>query len=523
MKRSITLLASFLLAFGIVLCAIFGGNTFAPAKADDATVWTPFNFVLKDGNSKVDTRTKLTYADGKITASGKDANGMGVFYHPEITLDGFNANMSLNSWNDDSSDRWFGISFTDVGQFTDSVNEVPYYAKHSESFANAYGAGVIFQLVPATAMDAAQGIINVRFVNLGIQGSVNETTGAPISNAGEYLDSQFNFARSWVTKIQLCNSDWTNKTDYSNIKISLKKVGNAYGFDLNDGYWKRIDEGINWNVSEQAEEVLTALGIDSNRGGTLTADEKAKLLIGPAANTDSDASTNSIIPYLNYGDPFTSLVNFEQTIANANKRLYARFIYQDQFEKLDDVNSFTVNSVMGNAASNGQDFPVISNKAITGKLSATLTEDSLHAGVYPTMVNELVVADSTATVKPAVQTAIDSAASGKTYKVINFKGKLANGNLVELVSRVDISFNMSDYENAKLYQIKGSELVAVDGTGTVSISTNSNTNFVIVYEGGSSSSGGGCGGSISTACAVVVPVLLALAGVIVAKKKLFNK
>jgi hypothetical protein len=105
----------------------------------------------------------------------------------------------------------------------------------------------------------------------------------------------------------------------------------------------------------------------------------------------------------------------------------------------------------------------------------------------------------------------------------NFKGKLANGNLVELVSRVDISFNMSDYENAKLYQIKGSELVAVDGTGTVSISTNSNTNFVIVYEGGSSSSGGGCGGSISTACAVVVPVLLALAGVIVAKKKLFNK
>ncbi len=523
MKKGLAVFASVLLALGIILSMVFGSKAPETVLADGTPAWSPFNYVLMNEGQLANARTKVTYNGGKLTAEGGDVDGMGVIYHPEVNLDGFEINVSLNAWNNDSSDRWFGLSFTDVASITDNYNADPVYAKHSESFSAETGAGVLMELIPAYDGEEANGYLTVKFVNIATVRSVDHVTGNKNANAGAYLGTAgFDFTRSYfgeTEQIVLCNTDGTVKTDYSNIKITAKRLDTGYAFEINDGYWKRkTNAPVETAVNSLSDDVLELLEIDrtSRAGTSLTEQEKEKIMKGSAFG--------GVIPYINWGDDLTSLANFENIVEDANGRLYTRFFYKDKFDRLEGNNSFTINSIGGESIEAEAD--LYGSKEVTGKLSATLKYTDLPAGVYPSSAKELVVVEAAESAYNRAKDNVEAVAAGKSYKVVNFKAKLNNDRVVDLTERVDITFDMSDYTNAKLYQISGKNVNEVNGTGTVEVKTNSTACFVIVYEGGdgagSGSGSGGCGGAISS-LGIAVPVVLVLAGFVVAKKRLLNK
>ena len=157
------------------------------ADSYSASDWKPFNYVLTSGagsNTKYnDIRTFLDFSDNKLTANGRTTNGgMGVSFVPEIDIDNFEINFTLNSWQKVSTDRWFGFTLTDVLEKADRFNEVPFYSKHSESWSNDYGAGVLFALRPAE-----DGNCTIQFNYIGIEPSY-DADGNFNSVAGNYAD-----------------------------------------------------------------------------------------------------------------------------------------------------------------------------------------------------------------------------------------------------------------------------------------------------------------------------------------------
>ena len=115
--------ASLILALGMVAVPVSAGLTAASAdnasQSYTASDWMPFNYVLTSGAGSStryeDIRTTLDYGNNKLTASGTTTKGgMGVSFLPEIDITDFEMSVSLNSWQAVSSDRWFGMTLTDV-------------------------------------------------------------------------------------------------------------------------------------------------------------------------------------------------------------------------------------------------------------------------------------------------------------------------------------------------------------------------------------------------------------------------
>ena len=488
------------------LSAVLTGVFAAPAlsvsaeEAVSSTDWMPFNYVLSEGfgssRKLLEIRTDLDYSGGKLTVSGRTSKGgVGVVYLPEITLDGFNMNITVNSWQEVSPDRWFGMSLTDVGAVTDDDNELPFYAKHSESWANEYGAGTLFAFRPN-----GNGAMQIQFNYIGINGSYDADNNRA-ANAGEYNDGYLGWC-GWLGHIQLYNRDWTVKTDYENIDITVKALAEGgYAFDINGGYWRRTD-AVAWN--DLAPDVLAELGVSTH--AELTDEVKDKFMFGPAYET-------SIIPYANWGDDYYALYKYEQRLKAAGKRLYMRFMYKDAWDIREGTAdaSFTVNSINGRSATDGTDPLLTKENKIEGKLSATLKSENLHAGVYPSKVASLVTADVPEKNYSQAKTAVDAY---KTRKVFCVKGKTADGKEISLISATTVKFDFSEYNNAKLYKIVGSDLDLVGEGASVEVKVNSSqTNYVLVYDAAKK----GCKGEMGTVS--LIGMLVLAAGAVFAAKK----
>ncbi len=518
MKRFFALAAAATVALALGVSA----NTAATAKAAETPTadWMPFNYVLSEGFGSAmtltDIRTSISYEGGHLTATGRTTKGgMGVTYLPEVPLDGFEMNVSLNSWQDKSPDRWFGLTFTDVGVKTDDYNEVPFYSKHSESWSNDYGAGVLFAVRPIRGENDMPGL-KIQFNFIGIQPSL-DANDQLASNAGEYADNVLGWG-GWLSDIRLCDTDWQPKTDYDNIHITLKKIdlgnGNSgYAFDINDGYWIRTD-AIAWD--ELADDVLHDLGVSSS--SELTDEIKKKFVYGPAYD-------ESIVAYANWGEPMYALDRFESKLEAQGKRLYFSYMYKDAWdmsEGTDDA-SFTINSIMGQPIQEDASFSLAAPKTLSGDIAATLTETSLHAGVYPSAVQSIVMTSAPAkSYSDAALEAVSKLSSGK-YSIVNFKGKTADGTEVSLVEPVQLTLNLKKYGNAKLYKIVGDDIDLVGEGESVTFKANSSNVVyaitatqgdlppVLKEQAGGNDGGekGGCSGGI-TACGGVAFMALAV-------------
>lgn len=531
-------LASLVLALGIVAAPAVAGvssvsaDTAAP-ESYTASDWMPFNYVLTTGAGSStqyeDIRTELDYSNDKLTATGTTTKGgMGVSFLPEVDITNFEMNVSLNSWQAVSSDRWFGMTLTDVLVKEDRFNEVPFYSKHSETWDNSYGAGVLFAVRPNS-----DGKMVIQFNYIGIAPTYN-AEGGLASNAGEYQDNYMQFT-GYIAQIQLCNEDWTDKTDYSDINISMKGLyeGDALkgiAFEINDGYWKRTDwnwgtptddptKGLTQTESNLEENVFALLDKDAN--GYLSADEQNNFVYGSAWNNGAEKA--SILEYANYGDNFYSLVKFAENLKANNKRLYMSYMYKDAFNIRENspAASFTINSVNGKAATASETTDLTADKTIEGTVSATLKETSLHAGVYPSMIQSLELVAADANSYKAAESAIK--AIGSSYDVVNVKARTADGKDCSLISRTEITLDTTNYPNAKLYKITGSDVDEVDVTeenGKMTFTANSSdVNFVLYYDKANADNGGessGCGSVVGGA--MVLP-MLAVAGVAVVAKK----
>ena len=481
----------------------------ASGKAED---WKPFNYVLSEGFGTsmklTDIRTTLEHKDGKVTASGTTTKGgMGVTYMPEVNLNDFAMNVSLNSWQTSSPDRWFGITFTDKAEKTDPYNEVPVYCKHSESWSNDYGAGMLFAVRPWDS-----GKLRIQFNYIGIYPTY-DGDGNISANAGQYADGNLGWGRNWLSEIQLYNTDWTVKTDYSDIEITVKSFESngetGYAFEINNGYWRRLDT-VNWD--ELDSNALHELGVES--ASELTDEIKDKFLYGPAYET-------SIIPYANWGDDYYALSRFEKILKTSGKRLYMSYMYKDAWDidEGDEAASFTINSVGGKAATDKNGYNPMTAKAVSGKISATLTESSLHAGVYPSMVESLVMTDVAEKQYAQAKENIESLVAGKNYKVFTVTGKTASGASVSIIDSVNVTMDLSEFGNAALYKIVGSDLDKIDGETNVSFKMNSSKiQYVLVY-GETQPAKKGCGGTIGMYSLLSLAVLC-LGGVAVKTKKI---
>ena len=79
---------------------------------------------------KVSINSYLDYANDELKVYGSmSKGGIGVTFLPEIELDGFSFEMSMDNWQYNSTDKWFGITFMDKGEKTDIYNEVPFQAQ----------------------------------------------------------------------------------------------------------------------------------------------------------------------------------------------------------------------------------------------------------------------------------------------------------------------------------------------------------------------------------------------------------
>ena len=484
-------------------------------KAEDTNIdWMPFNYVLTDGFGSAmkyyDVRTNLSIENGKITASGRTTKGgMGMTYLPEININNFSMNISVNSWQEVSPDRWFGMTLTDVGVKSDEYNEAPFYSKHSESWSVDYGAGILFAFRPNE-----NGAMQIQFNFIGI----NDTYDADYkvaSNAGEYNDGHLGWG-GWLSTIQLCNEDWTDKTDYKNINITLKEIvegekSAGYAFDINNGYWKRTD-AIDW--SNLASDVFALLDKDSN--GSLSDSEKDNFIYGPAYET-------SVIPYANWGESFYALTKFKNIVETQEKRLYMSFMYKDTWDLRDGVDdaSFTINSINGNAATTMSEFPRINAKNVEGKISGKVEVDNFHAGIYPDMIKSFKMVDAPEKSYKAAKANIDTLTQGKEFKVFNVKGDLGDNKTASIIKNITLKFDLSDYEGAKLYKIVGEEVDEVEDANSVRVSSSS-VNFLLVYnKAGSSNSGAkkGCKSSLSVCIPAFILTITALGFVSYRKKE----
>lgn len=494
--------------------------------------WKPFNYVLTTGaGSRMqynDIRTNLSYENNKLTASGRTTSGgMGVSFLPEIDITDFSINFSCNSWQKVSTDRWFGFSFTDVLQKQDKFNEVPFYSKHSESWSNDYGAGSLFAIRPAEG-----GQLTIQFNYIGIEPSF-DADGNYNTKAGEYSDGYLGWG-GYISTIQLCNEDWSMKTDYNDIEVTMKGIRedgkDCIAYEINGGYWYRTDMsyhqganalGLTKEESNFEQDVFSSLDLDKN--GYLSESEFNNFICGSAWNNGADKK--SINTYANYGDNFYSLAQYNKKLKEAGKRLYMSFMYKDAWdirEGSDDA-SFTINTVNGKPATDGENVNLTASKTVEGDIKATLTETSLHAGVYPSTIKELIFEDVDATSYTKAKSAIEEQANRDkmSYRVVNVKAKTTDDKVAKIISQTDISVSLETYQDAKFYKVVGSDIDAItttekDGYATFSVNS-SDVNIVVMTKGGNTGKNNGCASNVLLSPIAALPMLIA--ALVISKKK----
>ena len=524
-------LAKLLLAVCLFATTAFGTTAFAETDQKlAASDWMPHNYVLTEGfglnMKKVDVRTWLDYSNDQLRVYGNTSKGgVGVTYLPEVNLDDFTMELSLDKWQVNSTDKWFGLTFMDKGEKFDMFNEVPFYAKHSESWSNEYGAGEIFGFrpFPQTGDEAMPGVLQIQFNNVGIEHSYaeNNAGGNYQEIAGEYADGKLGWT-GYLSTVQLCDANWNPLTDYSNIKITIKKVENAdgkghdgYAFDFNDGYWYRTEDSIvwPWDVNGAVTDQTVYDMLDVNKDNTISEEEKNLFRRGPAYSVEIDGETyKSHVPFLNYGDPLFNLYNFNEKLLGAGKRLYLNVLYKDAFNMPEgEYAQFTVKTLNGKAATSSETLNLSAEKVVTeGEITATIKEENVHAGVYPSKVKSLTTATAQAKNYAKADAAIKAKGTelGKKYEVVNFVGEvqLSAGLVnVELQNALSITYKTAK-QNVQIFKVTNSAknaleevtLSAVDGGYTLDIDGSSI--YAIYYTaGGNTGNEGGNGGATTPA------------------------
>lgn len=530
------------------------------AQKNTASDWMPHNYVMTEGFGlnlkKVDVRTWLDYSNDQLRVYGNTSKGgVGVTYLPEINLDDFTMELSLDNWQVNSTDKWFGLTFMDKGEKSDMFNEVPFYSKHSESWDNEYGAGEIFGFRPfaQTGEGAQPGVLQIQFNNVGIEHSYSENNagGNYQDIAGEYSNGKLGWT-GYLSTIQLCDSNWQPVSDYSNIKITIKKIENAdgkghdgYAFNFNDGYWYRTEDSIvwPWDVNGAVTDQTVYDMLDVNGDDSISEEEKNLFRRGPAYTAEIDGKTyESHVQFLNYGDPLHNLYNFNQNLKNNGKRLYLNVLYKDAFNMPEGENAqFTVKSVNGMAATSSETLNLGAEKVVTeGDITATVKEENVHAGVYPSKIKSLTTATAQAKNYAKAAAAIEEKATelGKKCEVINFVGEvqLSAGFVnVELQNALSLTYKTAK-QNVQIFKVNNSTknaleevaLTAVEGGYTFDIDGSSI--YAIYYtagnvggNGGGDASEEGCGSTIGGGIAVLSSLMLAAAVMGVSKKKTITK
>ncbi len=534
MKKILTFkIMAFAVIIGTFLTAfsMFGLTTsYADEESYSAEDWKPFNYVLTEGagsNTRyLDIRTSLDYSGNKLMCSGTSTKGgMGVTFVPEIDITNFEMDVDLNSWQVASADRWFGFTLTDVLVKNDKFNEVPFYSKHSESWSNDYGAGTLFAVRPKT-----NGEMTIQFNYIGIFPSYNADGGLS-SMAGDYDDGFLGWA-GYISDIQLYNTNWELKTDYKNIKLSMKGIYEGetlvgVAFEINDGYWKRTD--WNWPTPANAalglskseltgilaDDVFAMLDLDENE--YLSVAECDNFTHGHAWNDGQDK--NSIIPYANYGDSFYSLVKYQEKLKNAGKRLYLSYMYKDAFDirQGSQPASFTINTVNGKPATKSETINLTAEKTVNGDISATVKEENLHAGVYPSMVSSFKTVEAEAKSYSSAKGDVDTIkATEKNVKVVHFKGVVDNKD-VAIISDLSMTLDVSKLGISKIYKVNGKNTEEVEINGNIATIVGTSADCFVIVESGNTSKARGCKSAISATNLAIFAVLAA--GLLSIKKK----
>ncbi len=601
------LCAASLLAMGTLFAVKPTASVSAEENAHTAEDWIPFNYVLTSGagsNTQYkDIRTELDYSNGKLTATGTSTSGgMGVAHLAPIDImDGLSVNVTLNNWQANSSDRWFGFSLTDVLVTSDKHNEVPFVSKHSEAWLTEYGAGYLFCVRPL-----GDGKLTVQMNNMGILGSY-DADGNYSATAGDYESGTLGWLTGVVTDVQLYNADWTIKTDYTDIDFTLTPIEESgsvvgFAFEVNNGYYKRT----NWNpacdlISDEAKanvEGYTELTErqKNNLFGDLVYDEifadeaaveaalqgdgiifekyyYAKIddkymrtscdlvtvnnsnvdpaifdqldtnnddMLSPAEREnfiDGSANSDSLLKYANkrfvgYGDELYCLAKYYEKLQAANKGLYFKFMYKDAYDMREGEASFTINSFNGKAATKSETYSLEEDNKVEGKLSATIKTENFHAGVYPSMVESLKAVAVEADDYAAAKSAIEAKAGGNAYEVVSVKGVIAESKTeVSIISALNVSYDLSDKTNVKLYKINGSELEEISvESGKANVTVNSSKDMFVIVSGNAANNPtdnngtseekkGGCGSSLTLGGGIVMGVTMLGAAIVVGKKK----
>ncbi len=538
MKR---FLSAILLA---ALIGIFAGAQGAVSAEEAASYaaadWHPHNYVMTEGfglnAKKVSVRTDLSYADGALKVSGSTSKGgVGVTFGPEIDLANFSMELSLDNWNVNSTDKWFGLTFMDKGERSDIYNEVPFWSKHSESWSNDYGAGTLFAWRPFSSEGAAArpGVLHVQFNNIGIKHSFTDPqTGEYDPEAGKYADGVLGWS-GYLSTIQLCNTDWTPMTDYSSVKISSREIEEdghkGYAFEINDGYWYRTDDSISWPTQEGDPELYAQL--DLNENGELDDWEKKLFQYGPAyQDTEHGETYQSWVPYVNWGDPLYSLYNFNQLVKQNGGRLYLSAMYKDAFNMSEGQAQFTVKEVNGRAATASETLDLNAAKSVSANgIKATVAAENLYAGVYPSMLKGMATAEGNAKTVQSVQDRIDAKRSelgaGKAEPV-SFFGQVSLGGAdknVSIISKLEIEYDIAGKDGFEVYKVTGTDLdkvnVTVEGTSARFEIKDSDSVYVLFYSGGTEAGGGSSAGVIIGVIAAVVVVAAAVVAIVLVRKK----
>ena len=506
------------------------------AQSWAATDWKPHNYVLSEGfglsAKKVDVRSNLSYANNQLTVSGTTSKGgVGVTFAPEVELDGFSMELSLDKWQQNSTDKWFGITFLDKGERSDIYNEVPFWSKHSESWSNDYGAGTLFAWRPS---QTTPGMLQIQFNNIGIQHSWVDAAAADEINpdAGKRADGVLGWS-GYLSNIQLCDEDWNELTDYSKVKITIREIEEGgqkgYAFDINDGYWYREESSIVWPTTESDPELYDQLDIDQN--GNLDDWEKKLFQYGPAYE-DTEHGEEPIpswVPYANWGDPMYSLYNFNQIVKGEGGRLYVSALYKDAFDMQEGEAQFTIKSVNGKAATASETLDLNASKSVDANgIKATVAAENTHAGVYPSMLTGLTAKAADEADVAKVQDAINAKRAELgvgTAEPVNFYGQVSlSGETkdVEIIDDLTISYDATGKENFKVYKVTGTDLDEVTTTMDGSIATfdikDSSSMYILMYDGGNGGSSRGCRG-VSAGIAPLLGTVLALGAVTIAAIK----
>lgn len=235
MKKQLKRILAIVLSLGLLTGLTAGISLVSHAEAGTENIpneWEPHNYVADDGQGTQVVSTMTDNGDGSFTISGNqvNGNGQGIGVTNTVPIDlkqgRFSIDFSIDKYDVNSSDKWFGLFLSDKAAITNAANASPVYRHwdNAGAYDAAEGRGFFLMMRPE-----GDGVLQLDYYYMGVN-SAGDWTVANNPYVG--------IGGGTYSKIRL------NSGNYEDVRIEFIMRTNEPGWDIvfNKGAYSRVGD-----------------------------------------------------------------------------------------------------------------------------------------------------------------------------------------------------------------------------------------------------------------------------------------